>query len=391
MASYLNAAGERAELPLLVQMYAEAGDAGQTLPQWLSTNYPTDAGRFGSTFDQLCASEGIAIKANRELGIRASLMSDILDARPSMSAGVTVKDAVPASRILFPAVFLQAIEDRLVANLTMTADAFDKMIAIDDSVAGDRYSQPQINYTKPSAARSQGISQLASPASMLTITTSDRDYKIPTFSLGLEISDQAIKASTLDLVTLSLARQISVQRNERAQNYMVAVLNGDVDNGEVSLSSLSKSRSTTSLDSLASGGVITQKAWVKFMTVNSQLRTLSHIVTDIDGAMAIENRTGKPVITGDNPMSPRMNTLANVMNPLWPADINLFLTVDANWPASTIMGLDSRYALRRVRNLNAEYQAIEAYVMKRSQAMRFDFGEHVTRLFNDAFDVLTIA
>jgi hypothetical protein len=55
------------------------------------------------------------------------------------------------------------------------------------------------------------------------------------------------------------------------------------------------------------------------------------------------------------------------------------------------MGLDKTAAIRRVRSLNADYQAIEAMVMRRSQTMRFDFGEHVNRLFNDAYGCMTIA
>jgi hypothetical protein len=290
---------------------------------------------------------------------------------------------------------MQAVEDRLIANLTMTANAFETMIAIDDSVAGDRYEQPQINMTRPSAARSQGIAQLAMPASMMTLTVSDRPGNIPTFALGLEVSDQALRASTLDFVSLSIARQIAVQRNERAQNYMLALLNGDQDNvgggNESSLATLGKVTTSNSLDSTATGGVLTQKAWVKYMTLRSQLRTITHIVTDVDGALAVENRTGRPNTSTDNPMSPRINTLFDVINPLWPMSVKMFLTVDPSWPANTIMGFDSAYAIRRIRNLNAEYSAIEAYVMKRSQSMRFDFGETVIRMFSDAFDVLTIS
>ena len=392
MPNFLDAAGKPQELKIDVTMYRAAADAGQNLQQFLALNYRTDAAKYGSTFDQLCASEGIFIAPNRELGIRPSTLYDIFEGRPTQDASVTVKDAVPASRILFPAFFMQAVEDRLVANLTMTADAFEKMIAIDDAVPNDRYSQPQINYTGPAAGRSQRIAQLSGPAAMLTITTSDKDYKIPGFSLGLEISDQAVKAASIDLVALSVARQIAVERNSRAQGYLLAALQGDVDNGEGPLSGISgKYRTSNSLDTAATGGVLTQKAWMGFLTANSQLRTITHVVTDLNGAFAIQNRTGRPVVTGDNGTSPRINTFESVMNPLWADTTNLFITVDPAWPANTLMGLDSRYALRRVRNLNAEYTAIEQFVMRRSQQMRFDFGEHVTRLFTDAFDEMVVS
>lgn len=390
--AFRNAKGDPEQVDLQVSMYAQAAASGMSFAQFINTKYPTDAKKYGTTFEQMMASEGIFVKPNREMGIRASTMYEILNGSPLQAGGVTVKDGVPASRILFPAVFLLAIEDKLVANLTMTADAFEGMIAINESIAGDRYEQPILNFSKPEAGRSQGIAQLAAPASMLTITSSDVAKRIPTFSLGLEISDQALKASTLDIVALSLARQAAVERNERAQGYMLALFNGDIDNNDGSLSSLSLVDASSSFDALAVTGnnFITQKAWMKYLMKNGTKRTLTHIVTDIDTAMKIEKREGKPTIFGDDPKSPRIDTQFHLLNPTWAVNPQIFLTQDAAWPADTLMGLDKTAAIRRVRNLSADYQAIEAMVMRRSQSMRFDFGEHVNRLFNDAYGCMTL-
>lgn len=393
MPSFYDANGARQQVEITATMYREAHDARMTLPQFLAQRYPTDTARYGSTFNQMMASEGIFVRGNQELGIRPSTMADILNGPKINAGGVTVKDGVPASRILFPAVFLQYIENKLVANLTMTADAFEEMIGIDEAINLDRYEQPILNYSPAEAGRHQGITQLAAPASMLTITSSDVAYRIPTFSIGLEISDQALAASTIDFVSLALSRQAAVERNERAQNYMLALFNGDVDNGDGSLSSLGLVDASSTLDSAAVSGnnYITQKAWMKYLMKNGTKRTLTHIVTDIDTAMKIETRAGKPVITGDDPNSVRIDTQFNLMNPTWAKNPKIFLTQDANWPAATLMGLDKNWAIRRVRNLSADYQAIEAFVMRRSQVMRFDFGEHVNRLYNDAFGCMTLS
>lgn len=391
MSAFLDASGATQQVELSVGMYQAAARRGMSFSQYINAEYPTDAKKYGPVFQQLMASEGIFVKPNRELGIRASTMDEILNGKEVGAGGVTVKDGVPASRILYPAVFLLAIEDKLVANLTMTADAFEGMIAVDESVNGDRYEQPILNFSKPEAGRSQGIAQLAAPASMLTITSSDVAYRIPTFSLGMEISDQALKASTLDIVALSLARQAAVQRNERAQNYMLALFNGDIDNNDSTLAALGLVDTSASFDAVATGGVFTQRAWMKYLMKNGTKRTLTHIVTDIDAAMKIEGRTGKPTIFGDNPNSPRIDTQFELMNPTWAVNPKIFLTQDANWPANTLMGIDKTAAIRRVRNLTADYQAIEALVMRRSQTMRFDFGEHVNRLFTDAYGCMTLS
>ena len=392
MAAFQNAQGQTQQLEIPVTMYAQAAEAGMSLSQYINTNFPTNTERYGSTFNQVLESEGIFVRADAEIGVRASTMHDILNGRSATSAGgVNVKDAVPTSRILFPAVIMSAVEDRLLARFDMTTSAFEQMIGMDESISGERYEQPVLNFDRPSAARSQGSSQLARPPSMLTITTSDRAFKIPSYALGLEVSDQALRSTTIDFVALSLARQAAVESNERAQNYLLSLLNGDVDEGSASLASLGLMKNASTYDAAATGGAITQRAWMKYLMDNGTKRVITHLITDVDTAMKIETRTGKPSISNDDSQTNRFDTHFNVMNPTWAKNPSLFLTDIASWPANTILGLDRNWAIRRVRNLNADYQAIESYVMRRSTQMRMDFGEHVTRMYDDAFGGLVLA
>lgn len=390
MAGFRDADGAVQQLPLQVSMYAHAAERGQSFQEYVNHTYPTDAQAYGTTFQQLCASEGIYLKANTELGIRPSTMQAMFDGF-DRQAGTVVREGVPSSRILAPAVIMGAIEDKLVADLNMTPAAFDRLVAYDETIDRERYEQPVINMTKPEAGRSQVITQGVEPATMMTLSLSEKSYKIPTFSLGLEITDEAVKALKIDFVAMSLARQAAIQRNERANGYMLALLNGDLDNNDGSLASLGYSVNASALDGAATGGTMTQKAWIKYLMRNGTRRRINWIVCDIDSAMAVESRTGRPTVQTDNPTSARIDTTFSVANPTWPTNVNLFLSQDTNWPALTMMGIDSTSAIRRVRNLSADYAAIEAYVMKKTKAMRFDFAEHVNRMYPEAFDVLVRA
>jgi len=224
---------------------------------------------------------------------------------------------------------------------------------------------------------------------MLSITTSERSVRIPTLSLGVEWSEQVTKYINVDVLALAITRQTDNERNLRANEFMLACLNGDKDVGQDSLSNLGKSATAASYDALATTG-ITQLAWMKYLFNNSRKRRITHIVTDIDGALAIENRTNRPTVVQDNPGSKRINTNVFVQNPTWAPDLPIFI-VDSTvgWPAKTILGIDSRYALQRITSTNATYSAQEDFVLRRGSAMRFDFGQIVRRLFLDAFDVLT--
>ena len=384
-----NSRGENVPVDLSVELYKDAAEAGLSLGQHLSNLYPTNAEKQGSPMAQLLEQCNIFVKSNKQFGIRASTMDDVLN--PKQAATAITRDGIPASRLLFPAVILEIIEDKLSVDYATNPNGLTSMVAIDDSIQGDRWERPVINFSAPEAARAAPVAQLAMPNSMMTITASDKSMRIPSWAIGMEISEQALKSTTLDLVGLAVGRQAAVEGNERANGYILALLNGDIDTGMAALSSFAgKVQTAVSLDATATTG-ISQKAWLTWLSQRSNKRTITHVVTDLAGAMAIEGRAGKPTVTSDNPNSPRIDTLFTVINPTWPTNVKIFLSNDPSWPAKTIMGIDGRYGVHRVKSLTAEYSAIEEFALKRSKALRIDKGEIVYRLFDEAFEVLTYA
>lgn len=385
----VGANGDKSPVDLSVGIYKDAADAGMTLHQHLANVYPTNAEKHGSAYEQLLEQCGIFVKGDKSYGIRPSSVDDVLN--PKDAASAITRDGIPASRLLFPAVILDVIEDKLQVDYDSNPSALTSMLAQDLSIAGDRWERPVLNFSNPEAARGQAVSQLSLPNSMLTITASDKSQRIPNWAIGMEISEQAMRSTTLDLVGLAVGRQAAVEGNERANGFILSLLNGDTDLGMVALSAISgKVQTAVSMDPAATSG-ISQLSWLTWLTQRTNKRMITHVVTDLKGAMAIEGRAGKPVVVGDNPNSKRIDTLMEVINPSWPAQVKIFLTNDPNWPAKTIMGFDSRYAITRVKSLTAQYSAIEQFVLKRSTAMRVDKGELVYRLFDEAFEVMTYA
>ena len=388
----VDAKGDKQAVDLHVGMYREAAEAGQSLAQYLGTHYPTNAERDGTALEQLMEQTGIFVRGNKAFGLKPSTMEDVLSPKEAAGTAIT-REGVPASRVLFPAVFLDVIENKLMVDYTTNPNALSSMVAQEDAINGDRWERPVLNYSNPEAARGAPVSQLSLPNTLLSITASDKSMRIPSWAIGLEVSEQALRSTTLDLVGMAVARQAAVESNERANNYILTLLNGDTDLSMAALSSFSgKVVTATSLDSTiaSAAGVLSQKAWMTWLTNRAYKRTITHVVTDMATALAIQNRTGKPVITTDNPNSTRIDTLLDVINPTWTNQVKVFLTNDANWPANTIMGIDARYGIHRVTSLTAQYSAIEQFAMKRSTMMRFDKGELVYRLFDEAFEVLTL-
>jgi hypothetical protein len=309
-----------------------------------------------------------------------------------MEAGTIVRDAVPTSRILFPAFTMSAIEDKLRANDYGVVAQFNQMAATIDTINNERFERPILNFDKPEAARSKAISQLSEPASMLSITVSDKSWRITGKSIGLTISDQAMRNTPLDLVTLAMARQYETEMVEEVEQALLAFLNGDPDIDMPALSAVQGAVLTAeSLDStLSANGTLSQAAWVKWLFNDNRKRTITHVITDLAGALAIENRSGRPTVQGDNATSPRIDTGMTVVNPGWPDQVRVFISQDPAWPSNTVVGFDSTYGYAVVNSSVLSYEAAESYAMRRATSFRVDRGQISYRLFDSAWSVLSL-
>lgn len=392
MANFYDASGAIQQFEVTLEHVRAAADARESFRDYINALLPTNVETYGDSFSQLAASEGLVLTSSKRYGMKAPTLDAVLNGRPVMDAsGAVVRNPTSQARILLMPTIGALAEDKLAADLAMNANAYDGLVALDTTIADDWLIWPEVSYSGPEAARSQVISQLAKPANMLTLTTSEKSVRVPVFALGIEWSDQAQKFLDLDFISLSIARQVAVERNARANEHLYGMLMGDADIGQLALSTIAnKVKTAVSLDATATAG-ISQLSWMLWLYSNSKKRRITHVVTDILGALAIQNRSGRPVITGDNGTSTRINTNEVVANPTWGDNVSIFITDDANWPSNTVMGIDQRYAIQRVTSTNATYSSVEQFVTTRSSIMRFDTGSLSRRLYNDAFEVLTFA
>lgn len=225
---YIDEHGKNQAMHVGLDTVRDAAEAGVSLKQHVNALYPTNGEKYGSAYEQALEQCEIFPRGNKAAGIRPSRFADVLNPGKSAEGPIT-RDGVPASRILFPAVILDVIEDKLQVNRNTTPNAFASMVAVEDSIQGNRWERPVLNFSKPEGAVSKPVSQLSLPEVMLSVTASDKAMSIPSWALGMEISEQALAITTIDLVGLALARQAAVERNTRANGYILSLLNGDSD------------------------------------------------------------------------------------------------------------------------------------------------------------------
>lgn len=383
--------GNWTEVPFHAKYYQEAGEAGLTLSQFLTQKYgaATDETKYGSVVGQFMQSAGMFLGEDYSTGLKPPTMKAVVNDGLQISA-ITRNDGSdnhsPSGRLLFPEIIMRTIESELRTSHDDFLSGWDSMIAQTASINGQKFDQPIINVKAPENQASNPIGQLAEPDALVSITVSDVSRTITTKSIGLIISDQAQQATTLDLVSLILSAHARGERVRNVEEHINGIVSGDVDRGMTALPTFT----AQSLDGSISGaGEITHEAWIKYLRANYRKMSINRIMCDLDTALAIEARTGKPmrdtvfVGEGNFPIDMNVDNLS-ISAP------SVLIVDNGVVGANTVVGLDSRYAIRRVVNAQAAYSAIEQYLMRRATAFRIDYGEYSHRLYDDAFSVMTL-
>jgi hypothetical protein len=390
MPSFIDKTGAQQEVTLSADIFRAAHDSDLTVRQYINTQYPTCSET--ETFVQMLASEKMFFKADPRHGTSSTPLRVILDPPISKEAANVSSTTPVQSRILFPAAILSLVESAMMTDRLSPITAFNRMIAITTVVNSARVEQPVLTYSGldgPEQTRAQQISQLSLPAAMLTITAADRTRTIPTFSLGLAISDQAMAYTSLDLVGLAITRQKEVEMFLRAGESVLDMINGDLDNGQSALAAVE----AKDFDALVTtAGTISHKAWISWLYSSMLTRRIDYVIVDsVATAMAIENRAGRPVVVGDNPSSSRIDTVAELYYPSLAANVKIFVA-PSEWglPASSLLGIQSNAAIAKLVNSSADYQSSERWALRRGEAIRFDFGEVMYRLDDNAFSYMTL-
>lgn len=406
MPAFIDSTGAVHQVELDASVYREANEANLSLPAFINRKYATQAdAKHGSAFHQFCASEGVYLPKRNDMQLRAATIGDILNGKAALDFGANSNvqrrggDFGSQSRILFPAAVVDMIENALQKDLDTDTNLFESMVALRLGIGSDTFEQPIINYSTPNGpdgtastrATAQRIAQLANPAAMAVFTTSQQPRRLPTWSIGAEFSQEALRNTTLDLVALSLGRFLRVEADSRVYEYLSDLWAGDPD--MIGTSPISAVTSST-LNGSATSGTLTHKAWLKWLYRNRKYRRISHVVCDIDTYLKIEGRTGRPGSIGVlDPSLPKIDPQASALNP-YVDNVRVMLVDSAAEggpvPANTVWGVDSRYGIVKVSNTSAAYSAAETFAMRKAEAFRIDWSEKAYRQFDQAFDVLTI-
>lgn len=381
------------DVEIKLEDYRAAQAHNMSFSQYMNNKFPTNLEQHGSAFAQMMRSSGMFLSDDKDFGIRPPTLEQLFNPTVQLNGNVITRpdgsaSQTPAGRVLFPAVLIDILESQLRDDKEGYVGMFYDMVAFTSSINSPKYDQVIVDYSNPQAARGQPISQLTRPNRMLTITTSSISRTIPTYAVGMEISAEAVRAATLDLVALAMREHALEERAAIVDRDLVGMVNGDVDAGFAALPSVT----AQSFDAaIVAAGNMTQKAWVKYLRTSWRKRNITDIICDIDTYLAIEGRTGRPTKEQEPAVDERLNAIPRIRNPGVPTGVSFFVTETSLLGANTLVGLDRSKAMRRMIYVGAAYNAVEEFVLRNSMAMRVDWAERIERAgYDDAFSKMTL-
>lgn len=377
-ASFIESGGRPSQIPISIDIYKSAADSNLSVPAYLQQEYGQKADKNyanGSVFSQVMASLNAPIDV-RGKGFRAMKLGNILDG--TFRAAVT-QDAKKAITILAPAAILSIVEENKTEDYTDTLSMFEKLIAIDESISSDTFAIPIFDLSNADKRQASAIGQSAiSYVGRLTI--SRKSHIIPTFSYCLEASDKALKDYCIDAIAIYLRRLRKPLAFNLVCQQLNSLINGDrdIDIKPLPVVPINK------YDSEAGNGVLTHKAYMKWLRNDCRFYQVDYVLCNEDDYFRIIERKGRTNISLEQMAYATKPINKNIFEP------QIFILNEGIVPPGTLVGIDSRYAIARLKNSWANFDAVEEMVMRNGKALHFYERQVVYRHNDKAFKVTTL-
>lgn len=390
---YRKTDGSMGSIDAGVEIYKAAAAAGMDLRQYMRTQAANCDFNIGDPIDQMMTNAGLMDSDPRaQLKMPALTMAqlaamDLSGTKLASEMGFRRPDGTDNSlgaRLLYPQMILETlVADARIDDGGDIIPVWESLIALTRNLNGQRADQPIIDTRGPDESRSGRIVQLAEPETMVSISVGEKSYRVPTYSIGLMISDEAMAATTIDLVRIVMQKQARGERIARAMSQLRSMVLGDEDLG---MSALPVTKISEFDDSITANNTITKRAYIKWLHSVRKSASITRVLTDIDTALDVDEGLA-PTHTGiDNSkiITPWGGTNLAIPQPtVVPLDTDVF-------GAGLMVGIDPTAAIQRFVNVSAAYDAIETYVMRKATGFRVDFGEMSVRLYDDAWSVVSL-
>jgi len=372
--------------------------AGLSLTAYLNGKYPNYDRKLGSVITQATNSNGVYLYDDPNIGVQST---DVRQALTNTGARAATFDGTASgtpgvaptqngadeqgliNRILFGENILQMVEatfrDRRDDAISA---AMDRLVAVRNTFPDSVFIQPIID--SRGAEDVEGLwaasTQNTRPTSMLSIDLSTESKRIPSYSIGLELTYQAQTRVSLDMLGLIVAGHSRGLRIEMMYKDLTRILNGNpLLASETALPTFTATSLDPTIGNVA--GLLTQKSWYNFLFDDTGVNVYDMIICDKDAYQSIINRTGRKLLPDPgydfNKFEPADPFVLNLKDANQPA---VLILPDGIYPAGTILAIDTTMAIGEATDSSASYMGMEKDDITRVTMWRWDFSRLLYRL-----------
>jgi hypothetical protein len=362
------------------EMYRVAYKKGMSLSAHLEEEDPSEGYNDGlDAFQRLLKVAGIRTQSIPELGIWSNAFEDLSEhpqarllvpefvsrcaRRASAGRDVmqrtlyTSSDTVPGGAMFPLALAAQARYKQIAPAIPLS-----ELVAITTPVNAGVY---QAFYLTEVAAsmRKVRVSEGA-PLPPAKLTGGEHTINLYKYGRSLEVSYEVLRRQRIDQVALYIGLLAIQSESDKVAAALDVLVSGDGNSNAATIHTL------TSLDSSASAGTMTLKGWLAFkMKFTNPYVCMAVLCQEAVALQLLTLNMGSANVPLVNVAAPSGMGMFRAINPGLSDNVALGWTSDA--PSLKIVGIDTRFALERVYEVNSEIQEIERYATRQTQALTF--------------------
>ncbi len=372
------------DVPLSLDLYKKASELGMTFWQFLEVINPSKEGDRLDAFERQLKLAGIVVKSDTNRGVYSS------------PGEYFFQSDRPGSAILFPTLLQKTA---LWAKLNRVAD-INKLVATTRTIAGTSAFQVlNIDDSEITGAEGKGrrfrVDQRGN-FPRVKISWSEKTNAVTKHGVQLDWTYEFVRRASIELMQTVVARIMLQDQKEVVNDAINIAINGDgtganpaADVYTFCTSAVSPTSSEIQLNTgtTQAAGELPYEGYLKFIggmqpympnVVCGSLNTLVKFVT-----MSRPNMDPAEIIT--RLQEAKSQGTVRISENIFP---NVELLLIDSMPESTLLALDSAFALERVIELGSDIQETEKVIKNQTEAMVISIADTVSKLFPEACRVL---
>jgi hypothetical protein len=363
-------------------MYKLASEQNLSFSQLLERINPSKEGQKLDAFERQLQRFGIVTKSNVAAGIYATSIDGFLKASDNYNFENQPLQRDSASKILFPEYISKVARAGLLKD---TDYDMNNLIGSTRIIQGTTFKDFWIDQTPgvqggiDTAKYAMGRTTEFGTFPRVKVGWAETAKSLYKRGVQIDMSYEFQREASMDILNLVIDRIMMSQRIDLFKKAMSIAYNG------------TSAVESSTLDALATGGVLTYEAWLKwtasfapyspdtyYMHINTAIKVIMMDKPNIDPVAIMASLEQGPITQN-----------IQVARGVW-KNVTIWPFTDTTLPEGYILTLDKRFALERIVQAGTDLQETEKIITQQFDSVVISISDEISKVFTDSIFILHI-